>query len=80
MVDIILWDLKGKSVKIDDITPKEKEYVFHEIDTTISDEEKVLGEVIRRLHNYDEKIDYLYIVKYNENGKHKIIRRICFII
>lgn len=67
---------RGNSVKIDNISPKQKEYIFNEINSTISEEEKAKGTLKRLLHNYDEKADYLYHVKYDKNGNHKIIRSI----
>lgn len=63
-------------VKIDNISPKQKEYIFNEINTNISNEEKIKGIVTRRLYNYDEKKDYLYTVIYDKNGKHQISRSI----
>lgn len=67
---------KGKLVKIDNISPKQKEYIFNEINSTISDLEKEKGYITRRLHNYDEKTDYLYTIIYDNNGNHQITRSI----
>lgn len=67
---------KINSVKIDNISPRQKEYIFNEIASSISDDEKAKGIVTRRLHNYDEKKDYLYTVIYDKNGQYQISRSI----
>ena len=67
---------KGKSVKIDGISPKQKEYIFNEVNSTASDFEKEKGIVTRRLHNYDEKVDYIYTIIYDKDGNHNITRSI----
>ena len=67
---------RGESAIIKNISPKQKEYIFNEVNSTISDEEKAKGFVTRRLHNYDEKTDYLYTVIYDKDGKHQITRSI----
>ena len=60
----------------DEITPSELEYVFHEIDTNISKEEKAKGEMYRRLYNRIFNRDFIYYIKYDKtgNGRHIIER------
>ena len=67
---------KAKDAKIDNISPRQREYIFNEVNTTASDVEKEKGLVTRRLHNYDEEVDYLYTIIYDKDGKHKITRSI----
>lgn len=68
---------KSQNAKIDsinNITPAEREYVYHEIDTHISNEEKRVGRMTRRLFNKELNKDFLYHIKYDKNGNHKIRR------
>lgn len=67
---------KAKDAKIDNISPRQREYIFNEVNTTASDVEKEKGLVTRRLHNYDEEVDYLYTTIYDKDGNHKITRSI----
>lgn len=67
---------QGKSVKIGNISPRQKEYIFSEINSTISEEEKTKGTLKRLLHNYDDDFDYMYYINYDKNGNHQITRSI----
>ena len=67
---------KGESVIINNISPKQKEYIFNEVNSTISDLEKENGSLRRLLHNYDDDSDYLYHIFYDPDGKHNIARSI----
>lgn len=67
--------VKKKTFNSSKITSKEKEYVFHVIDTHISQAEKEKGIAIRRLYNYDEEKDFIYNILYDNDGNH-IIERI----
>ena len=68
---------RGKSVKLSSITTKEKENIFHEIDSHISKSEKSKDIVTRRLYNYETKKDYFYRIKYDKSGdgNHRIISK-----
>ena len=67
---------KAKDAKIENISPRQREYIFNEVNTTASDIEKEKGLVTRRLHNYDEEVDYLYTTIYDKDGNHEITRSI----
>ena len=63
---------KGKSSKIDDIEPSEKDYIISEITSNMSEEEKENGFAIRQLFSEKENKYFMYDLLYDKDGMHTI--------
>lgn len=63
---------KNETVKIDNITPSEKNYVISEITSNMSKDEIKNGFAARRLYNQKDKKDYTYSLIYDKDGNHII--------